>query len=275
EYVSSQHDALLVDLAELPAPRVDIFENGNIIQVHAPRVVGGIPVRDSGLSATINHGNLILLGLQNWGTVDASVSPAFSVDAARAVVEAHLKPFSIAGYNDPGHLERVPLARGQDVAAITPGRGYDYRLVWAIYPKVGSDMGTWEALVDALSGELIAFQDINNYAARRIIGGVYPLSNDQLPPDGLEQAGWPMPFTNVVGSQNSTTTASGQVKVCEMGNIQTTLSGQFIRIVDSCGVINENSAAGDLNLGTSSGTDCVVPAGHSVGDTHAARSGFY
>ena len=278
EYVASHHGELLVDLAEVPSPRVDIFENGNIIQVHAPRVVGGVPVRDSGLSAMINHGNLILLGLQNWGNVDATVSPALSVEAARAVVEAHLKPFPISGYNDTGHLERVPLARGQDIAAITPGRGYDYRLVWAIYPKVGSDMGTWEALVDALSGELIAFQDINNYAARRIIGGVYPVSNDQKPPDGIEQAGWPMPFTNVVGLQNSFTTSGGQVTIespCESGNIQTTLNGQFIQIFDNCGAINENSAAGDLDLGVSGGDDCIVPAGHSAGDTHSARTGMY
>jgi hypothetical protein len=275
EYVSSHNTELRVDLAELPSPRVDILEGGNIIHVNAPRVVGGIPVRDSGLSAVINHGNLMLFGLQNWGNVDGAVSPAVTVDAARALVEAHLKPFAIDGYNDAGHLERVPLARGQDLPAIAPGQGYDYRLVWAIYPKVSGDMGTWEALVDALSGELIAFQDINNYAARRIIGGVYPVSNDQRPPDGLEQAGWPMPFTNVVGSGSSFTTSSGQVTVCEQGNIQTTLNGTFIQILDNCGAPNENSAAGNLDLGISGGDDCTIPAGHSAGDTHSARTGMY
>ena len=278
-YVSS-HSAELggVDVAELPSANVDILEKGNIIHVFAPRVVGGVPVRDSGLSAVINHGNLILLGLQNWGGVDANTSPVLSADAARAVIEAHVKPFPISGYNDFGHLERVPLARGQEIGGMTPGRGYDYRLVWAIYPKVAEDLGTWEGLVDALSGELIAFQDINNYVARRIFGGVYPVSNDQRPPDGLEQPNTPMPFTNVVGGQSTFTTHGGQVTAsnpCEAGSIQTTLNGQFIQILDNCGAINENSAAGDLDLGVSAGDDCTIPAGHSVGDTHSARTGMY
>jgi trimeric autotransporter adhesin len=273
-YISSHHEALLVDLAEMPSPRVGIFEKGNIINIHAPRVVGGIPVRDSSLSAVLNHGNLILFGLQNWGTVDASITPALSADAASAVVEAHLKPFAVAGYDD-AHLEWIPLARGQDMTTVAPGRGYDYRLVWTVYPRMLGDMGTWEGLVDAITGELIAFQDRNSYAARRITGGVYPFSNDQQPPDGIEQPNWPMPFANVVGSQTSTTSGSGQVLVCEMGNIQTTLNGQFVQISDNCGAINENSPAGDLNLGVSGGDDCTIPGGHSVGDTHSARSGFY
>jgi hypothetical protein len=276
-YISANQGALGVDLAELPSPNVSIQENGNIIHVHAQRVVGGIPVRDSGLSALINHGNLILLGLQNWGNVDGSTSPVLAAGAAQAVIDAHAKPFPISGYGE-ARLERVPLARGQDISAMAPGAGYDYRLVWAVYPQVAGDMGTWEGLVDALSGELIAFQDINSYAARRIVGGVYPVSNDQKPPDGIEQAGWPMPFANVVGAQNSFTTHGGQVTIeapCESGNIQTTLNGQFIQIADNCGAINENSAAGDLDLGTSGGDDCVIPAGHSAGDTHSSRSGFY
>jgi hypothetical protein len=275
EYISSHHDALLVDLAELPSPTVGIFENGNIINVHAPRVVGGIPVRDSSLTAVLNHGNLILFGLRNWGSVDATITPTLSTDAARAVVEAHLKPFHVTGYADAGHLEWIPLARGQYVTTVAPGRGYDYRLVWAVHPQVADESASWEALVDALTGELIAFQDINAYAARRIVGGVYPYSNDQKPPDGLEQPGWPMPFANVVGTQTSTTTSSGQVTVCEQGNIQTTLAGQFVRILDSCGVVNENSAAGNMDLGISGGDDCTIPAGHSAGDTHSARTGFY
>ena len=74
---------------------------------------------------------------------------------------------------------------------MTAGRGYDYRLVWVIAPTVAGDIGSWEALVDAHTGELIAFQDKNAYAVRRVLGGVYPLSNDQRPPDGIEQPDGP------------------------------------------------------------------------------------
>jgi hypothetical protein len=273
EFLAQHKQELLVDAAELADPSVAIFENGNIIHVHAQRAVGGIPVRDSGLSAFINHGNLLLFGLQNWGDVDGTTSPVLSLPQARAVVAAHLKPLTGEAY--AGRLERIPLARGQDAAAIALGQGYDYRLAWVVPVRVPGDLGTWEGLVDALTGELLAFQDKNQYAVRRVIGGVYPVSNDGVDPDGDEQPGWPMPFANVVGGVNSFTTGSGQVTTCEMGNIQTTLNGQFVRISDNCGAVNENSPAGNLDLGVSGGDDCTVPAGHSVGDTHSARSGFY
>ena len=83
---------LRVDVGELGSPSIGIFAGGTLIHVHAQRVVGGIAVRDSGLSAVINHGNLILLGLQNWGSVDGTTNAVLSADAARAVVEAHVKP---------------------------------------------------------------------------------------------------------------------------------------------------------------------------------------
>src|SRR4030095_7753491 len=60
--------------------------------------------------------------------------------------------------------------------------------------------------------------------------------------------------------------------------MRTTLSGRFVRMNDDCGAVNEKSLFNsDLNfdLGFGPGTACVVPPGHSAGDTHASRSGFY
>ena len=65
-YLDGQRKTLGVDAAELAAPRVGVFEDGALILIHAPRALGGIPVRDSGLTAVVNHGNLVLLGLQSW-----------------------------------------------------------------------------------------------------------------------------------------------------------------------------------------------------------------
>ncbi len=62
-----------------------------------------------------------------------------------------------------------------------------------------------------------------------------------------------------------------------VGVMTTTLAGPFVRISDGCGAFSESSAAdGDLDLGTSGGTDCTTPPGSSsAGNTHAARSIFY
>jgi hypothetical protein len=237
--------------------------------------VGGVPVRDSGLTAILSHGNLILLGLQNWGAVEDAIVPALTAEAARQVVSGHVQPFRVAGYRGEPRLERIPLARGQDVATTPEGRGYEFRMAWVVDAAVEDDPGSWEGLVDAATGEMIAFQDTNAYAVRRVVGGVYPATSDQQPPDGIERPGWPMPFTDVNGAKTSFTSTGGQVTACEQGQITTSLDGQFVRISEGCGPINEITAAGDIDLGTSSGTDCVVPNGHSPGDTHAARTAFY
>ena len=51
-------------------------------------------------------------------------------------------------------------------------------------------------LLDAQTGEQLAFSDTNHYAAQQIKGGVYPLSNTEQCPDftrcGSMQAGYPM-----------------------------------------------------------------------------------
>ena len=278
DYVASHKAELRVELAELATPRIGIFQDGDLVQVFAQRVADGITVRDSGLTAIINHGNLILLGLQNWGTMDATAVPTKTEADARAAVQAYISPFTIASLKQPTRLELVPFARGENVSDVVTGAGYEYRLCWVVTAKVGDDLGTWESLVDARTGMLLAFHDTNDYAARRMQGGVYPVSDDQRPPDGIEQAGWPMPHADIAAGGNNFFTDSGGTIGCTAGNATSHLSGQFIRIADTCGAINETSAAGDLDLlfgPTAAATDCIVPAGHSAGDTKAARTGFY
>src|SRR5207344_2849614 len=56
----------------------------------------------------------------------------------------------------------------------------------------------------------------------------------------------------------------------------TTLNGQYFRVFDLCGSFSQAvTCSADLDLATSAGMDCTVPAGSSAGNTHAARSSFY
>src|SRR6187397_2385052 len=73
-YLTERQSQLRIDLSELGAPTVQIVEDGKLIQVVVPRVLSGIPVRDSSLTAIINHGNIILLGLENWGDARTSAT---------------------------------------------------------------------------------------------------------------------------------------------------------------------------------------------------------
>jgi hypothetical protein len=269
-YMARVQDRLRVDPAELAEPSVGVFEGRALVSIHARRVSRGVPVRDSGLTATINHGNLVLFGLQNWGDLEASVVPAIGPAEARAAVAGHVRPFTVTGLRREPYLELVPLDAGDR---------YEYRLAWVVEAVVAGDPGGWEGLVDAHRGDLLSFRDTDLYAARKVVGGVYPASNDQRPPDGIEQAGWPMPFADVTWPTGSTfTDGGGNVATCAEGTLSTTLAGRFVRPSDGCGVRNETAATGDLDLGagpTPGATDCVVPPGRSPGDTKASRTAFY
>ena len=139
-------------------------------------------------------------------------------------------------------------------------------------------MRHFEALVDAHTGEVMSFADTNQYVAtvRKVKGGVLPVSNDGISPDGVEQAGWPMPFDDVVTPSGTVTTDSGgNLPAPVDGNITSKLSGTFVKINENCGdgVISLTST-GDIDFGTSTLTDCTTPGFGGAGNTHAARTGF-
>jgi Immune inhibitor A-like, MAM domain len=274
-YLNDYRSQLHVDPAELANPgRVAVSENGALVQIYAPRVVGGVPVRDSFLTAVINHGNLVLFGAVKWGDANVSTEASVTVDEAIQNLQTYLGSFTIDGFWTKSYPVLLPTSAG---AQFTPGQGYGYRLAWAIHPKIAGEMGHWEALVDAHSGDMLSFQDTNDYATtRQVKGGVYPISNDGSGPEGMEQAGYPMPFADVInGATTRYSDAGGNLNACVDGTITTHLSGTYVQITDLCGAINESTTGAVLDLGTSSGTDCTVPSSHSAGDTHAARTGFF
>ncbi len=253
------------------APREDL------IQLYAARVVDGVTVRGNSLNAVMSQGNLVLLGTTNWGDVDVSTEPTLSLSGATAVMRGHAAPFTDDGTWGKSELVLVPMsAGGDDVDRIPPGRGLTYRLAWAVKPAFPGEHGRFEALVDAHSAELLSFEDTNHYATpREVKGGVLPVSNDGIPPDGVEQAGWPMPFENVTTTTGPVTTdAGGNLPSPVDGNITSNLSGPFIRMNDNCGAISLTSA-NDIDFGTSPGTDCTTPGFGGAGNTHASRTGFH
>ncbi len=277
-YLRAHGASLGIDPAELASARVTVHDGGERIQLYAPRRIAGVPVRDSFLTAVLNHGNLVLFGARHWGRIDTSTRPALAADAARARLEAHLTHHRSVAERRRPELVLLPLAAGRDRRDVAPGDGYRFRLAWRLAPVFAGDPGRWEALVDAHSGELLAFHDTNRYATTRtVVGGVYPVSNDGLSPDGIEQAGTPMPFAEVASTSGPlVTVAGGNVPVCVEGTIATTLDGSFVGIADACGPIDEASAA-DLDLGAGPGIDCDVPVPgvSSPGNTHASRTAFY
>ena len=279
EYLSANAESLRVDVADLPQGKVTVHGAGDLIQIWAPRVHDGIQVRDSSLTAVVNRGNLILFGAIKWGDVETPGDPAITAAQAFAALAGRIEQ-PVVFQRKAAYLEYVPTAAGETLADVEPGRGYGHVLAWVLSPKIEGDAGRWEALVDAHTGDVLALQDLNQYAGgpaqRRVQGGVLPVSNDGVPPDGVEQAGWPMPWADLTVLGNTVfADAGGNLPFCSGAVMSTSLDGQFMRMNDNCGPISDSTGADILDLGTSAGTDCTVPPGGSPGNTHASRSGFH
>ena len=275
-YLAENQQNLGIDLEELQPARVTVHRGGDLVQIYVPRAIDGVPVRDSFLNGVINHGNLVLFGTRNWGDNVSPATPAISREAAASVVNGHIQPLASQGYWGRPGLSYVPLAIGSEPAKVEIGQGLEFRLVWSVRPRFQGEYGRWEALVDAHTGELISFEDTNHYAStRNVVGGVLPIANDGMNPDGIEQAGYPMPYADVEnGGTTQFTDSAGNVLSCVDGDITSTLSGRYLRMDDQCGAISL-SDSGDIDFGTSGGTDCTTPGFGGAGNTHSSRSGYY
>ena len=177
----------------------------------------------------INRGNLVLYGTRNWGPMNAAAAPTVSAAAAEATVAAHLAPFTIAVLPQPDP-PRDRAHRQHPAPRSRPGRG-GLRLP----PGLGGDASGWPAT--SAPGKAWSTPRPARCSASPTStttppcggssGGVLPISNDGIVPDGVEQPGYPMPFADILLPDTTTTyTTSGGALGCVDGTIKTTLSRQ-------------------------------------------------
>ena len=245
------------------------------------RVVGGVPVSGDRYVFYVGHGNLIAFGAPRWSAITADASPTLGAAEARGVLTTYMgiKGSDPVEVLEPGALTFVPMTAdgtAPDSFSGAVGTGYRTALAWRIRLQVAGEPGIWAGLVDAHTGTVLALYDDIMYAQAK--GGTFPISDDGICPDGCEQAGFPMPFADItVGTSASTAASMGWFSCLPGGSTATTtLAGKYVKVNDTCGAISvATTCDSDLDLKTSTGTDCTVPAGTSAGDTHAARSSFY
>ncbi len=226
---------------------------------------GGIPIDGARVVFRVNNGNLIQFGTENLPSSLARTPAAkLSRDQALAALEGYLGSFSGSEtFLDPGSLRLVTVAEED-----APGRGFAFgrgrglAAVWQLTFRQEGSSGTWSAKVDARTGEVLDFKDANHYA--QVTGGakILGVSNNL-----------PAPFANL--SSGGFTNAAG-VYTFGGGTVTSTLSGQYVRVSDSCGAISlAGNASGDIAFGTSTGTNCTTPGVGGAGNTHAARTQYY
>ena len=283
-FVKRHRLVLGIDVRQLGAARATKV-NEDLWQVSMPQTYAGIRVRDARLAATINHGNVVVVGTEVWGDV-RGLEPVPALRDADALQAG----FTYAGGRASADvivrapaLEIVPTALAErqvgEAFAEPIGSGYGHRLVWTFVFQRYPDPPRWEVMVDAHSGEVLAFQDLNLYEGQQIKGSVYPLSDTgvcSVPTQcGAMQTGWPMPFADTgLPVPNNFTNSAGMFDFSG-DPVTTTLTGRYVDIVDACGAVSETSSSGTLDLGGVNGQHDCQSAGFSGGDTAAARTAFY
>jgi Zn-dependent metalloprotease len=233
----------------------------------------GVPVEGAKVYFRINNGNIVQLGAERVAEVRTSPRPKIDRVAALAAVVQALG-FQVSDLQEilvPGTLKLVPaLTAGERPAekyAGAPGSGYRHLLVWEVEFRRAGDDATWQAKVDAKSGQILSIVDLNDYA--QVTGGIYPTTNT----DPEQVRG--LPFANVTNGSVKVTDASGNYTYSG-GTATVTLNGKYIKMADTCGSISKaDSATGNVAFGSSGGTDCTTPGSGGAGNTHSARTGYY
>ncbi len=230
----------------------------------------GLRIEGARVVFRVNNGNLIQYGTENLPAPGAQVPPTkLTKKQALDAVSKYIGGFQVGDtFRDNGSLHLVPAAIPSKAFAegYQFGNGRGLAKVWQFTFKRAGVMGTWQAQVDATTGEVLSLDDVNKYATAQATGGTYLNS----PATGSEVVR-PAPYltagsttTNSAGLYNFTTAVTSN------------LSGTYVKITDTCGAISQASdGSGNIAFGTSTGTDCTTPGHGGAGNTHSSREQYY
>ena len=173
-------------------------------------VRGGLPVEGARVVFRVNNGNLIQFGSENLPARDVAV-PDLRVtrEQAYAIVRDYVGNLDPAWDElvDAGSEHLLPVAPALERAGIDSPSAPATSCCESGSSSSGAMecVGTWRARVDAASGEIVDFRDVNDYVTARVSGGVH--LGDGLPPDTVLA----MPFANV--SSGGFTDSAGRVRL--------------------------------------------------------------
>ncbi len=276
EFLVRNRVALQVNPDELVLDPVGTVPVGNSVYfVRFQWAHGGVPVEGGSVFLAINNGNLIQVGVTNIGGIKLDSKPTVSIETAWEVLKSY-----VGGMNERdevlnrGALAIIPITpQGLDPDALKVpfGKMIGYVLVYKLTFRRQGVPGTWEALVNAHTGELVRFIDTNVYG--HIQGGVYKTDAPQTEVT--------MPFPKADYGAGIYANASGDFPgvsgTSTMAGLNTGGAGVSggVRITDTCGAISlAGNAIGLIDFGNQAGigTDCTTPGVGGAGNTHAART---
>ena len=233
-------------------------EGGRLIQVHYRWMLGDAPVEGAGVFVAINSGNVIQFGAPLVGSTDLDPTPSVTREEATSRVLAY------SGDLEAVEIEGEPELRVQPEGA--SGNRLSYRLVWVVRYRSPGGIETWEGRVDAHTGQVVAFRDVNAYG--RVVGGIYPRT--VIDPETKV----PFPFARV--DSPTVSTDLGGFFGYSGGLVQSGLNGTYFNTdCQTCStptqpIVFTQTGIGSLDFG-SGGTDA---AGNGA-STKADRNTFF
>jgi len=184
-------------------------------------MLDGVPVETGRLIFAVNNGNMIYWSSTNIADVPTVTRPSLTADQAFAALLA----YSGAAAADVAVVEPAALRLIPQNTAV--GGLIAYRLVYEAVFRLRGGEATWAGEVDAGSGAVIAFGDVNQYqtartsAPGRVTGGVRPaMATD---PEVVRS----FPFVAVDTPGGPVTTTWNGLFSFTGGTVSTGLNGRF------------------------------------------------
>jgi hypothetical protein len=167
-FLESNRDLLLPDRGRLVLDGGSSLarEDGRLISFHFDWLVDSIPVEGARVFVRVNSGNITQAGAPLVGRIDLDTRPVVEAREAVDLLLAYTGDSEVAQLQGVAEPVIVPEEDGAG--------GIDHRLLWKITYRIRDRIETWEGRVDAHTGEIVGFRDVNAYA--RAVGGVYPRS---------------------------------------------------------------------------------------------------
>ena len=140
-----------------------IREDGRLASLYFRWTVDDIPVERAHVFVRLNSGNITQFGAPIVGGNVLNTAASIDRNEAIRLLLKWTGDEETARLQDEPELVLQPENIGDEILT--------YRLVWVMRYKIPGKIETWEGRIDARTGKVIGFRDINRYG--RVTGGVY------------------------------------------------------------------------------------------------------
>ncbi len=246
---------------DLDLKKSSIRENGRLISLYFIWKISEIPVEGAHVFVRINSGNITQFGAPLMGGIVSHTEPSIDRDrSARRLLEW-------AGDEETAELKDEPelVLQPENVG----DEALRYRLVWVLRYTIPDQIETWEGRIDARTGEVIAFRDINQYG--RVSGGVYERTVNE------EEISVVFPLSDVILDSGTATTDLGGFFSYAGGTAASGLDGRFFSTSCLDGCSNPPQAFMSVDVGAGLidfGFGGVDQTGNSL-STKAERNAYW